>query len=220
MISHLVDNLQALCRLRSLRLLQRRLQPCLRILGQRCRRGDGDRKLALVYRNELIEALDNTLRLDKTAVLREDCEEVFRDVGERSLLASALDLLEQLLQARRALGGGQRRVRDEGAKLGGSLDRARDVVQLALHLVEVGRSPGEGGGEDGVRVLEGDGARGTAPETGRGGGAKGGAQHGKECGLEKSGEDGGNGEEGLQRVAGEIRRPVGNARPGDFGTRA
>lgn len=78
-IAYLVLNLQRLCMLRGLRLLESRFQTRLHIFWQRSSGSYGDRELALVLRNQLVEALNNTLCLSQPAVLREDGEKVLGD---------------------------------------------------------------------------------------------------------------------------------------------
>ena len=81
MDTDLVGDLEGLCLLRCLGLLERGLEAGLDVLWQRRGAGDGDVELALVGCDELVEALDDALGLDEAAVLGEDDEEVLRDVN-------------------------------------------------------------------------------------------------------------------------------------------
>jgi len=161
----LVNNLQALGILSSLRLLEGSFQTRLGIAWKRARGSDRNGEFALVLGDELVEALNDTDGLVQTAVLRQHREEVFGQVRKWALLGG-LRLLEERLEASRAVAGGKSRVVYESVDFGDALDRGLEGVKLALNLVEVGGRLGECSGEDSVRILEGDAARGAAPQAG------------------------------------------------------
>ena len=156
----LIGNLQGLGFLSGLRLFQDRLET-----GESSRRERGsgrndDLQFSFVFGDQLVETLNDTLRLSHPSVLRQESEEVFCDFRDRLLLGTFSPCIESG-ETGGAILGGEGGIRDKTVEFGGGLDGAGKRVQLGFDLGQCRGGLCKGCREDSLRIFGGN-SRGSA----------------------------------------------------------
>lgn len=157
-IPYLICQLERLCLLRGLRVLQYGLQPGQSVSAKGNSRGDGDVEFALALGHQLIEPFYDPRRLRQSAILRKQAKKVLRDVRQGLLLRTTTRTFGSTRvkggETRVSVSEGKGGIRDEGFQFWGFLDGLGDGVELGVDLRQDLWRFGERGRIGGVGVFE------------------------------------------------------------------